>query len=75
MTGVTSEGDENVLLQAMKRMAVRAQNNLVNVVTFLGMGQDNDEPGGSFAARLKGQASICDFTVKCAASGCTNETS
>ena len=52
-SGVTSEADESVLLQAMKRMAVRAQNNLVNVVTFLGMGQDNDEPGGSFAARLR----------------------
>ena len=43
----------------MKRLAVRAQNNLVNIVTFLGLGQDNEEPGGSFTARLKGQAAIC----------------
>ena len=74
-SGVTSEATETALLHAMKKMAVRAQNNLVNVVNFLGMGQDNDEPGGSFAARLKGQASTCDFTIKCAASGCSSETS
>ena len=74
-SGVTSEATETALLHAMKKMAVRAQNNLVNVVNFLGMGQDNDEPGGSFAARLKGQASTCDFTIKCAASGCSRETS
>ena len=74
-SGVTSAASEIVLLQAMKKMAVRAQNNLVNVVNFLGMGQDNDEPGGSFAARLKGQASTCDFTVKCTGTDCQNETS
>ena len=74
-SGVTSEATETALLHAMKKMAVRAQNNLVNVVNFLGMGQDNDEPGGSFAARLKGQASTCDFTIKCATSGCSSETS
>ena len=72
-SGVTSEDNETKLFEAMKRMAVRAQNNLVNVVTFLGMGQDNDEPGGSFTARLKGQAAICDFTVKC--NDCQIETS
>ena len=52
-SGVTSHDDENTLLESMKRLAVRAQNNLVNIVTFLGLGQDNEEPGGSFTARLK----------------------
>ena len=74
-SGVTSEDSESKLLEAMKRMAVRAQNNLVNIVDFLGMGQDKDEPGGSFSARLKGQAAICDFTIKCSLDSCQNETS
>ena len=42
-SGVTSEDSESKHLEGMKRMAVRAQNNLVTVVTFLGMGQDNDD--------------------------------
>ena len=39
------------------------------------MGQDNEEPGGSFTARLKGQAAICNFTVKCSIPTCQNPTS
>ena len=74
-SGVTSEDSESKHLEGMKRMAVRAQNNLVNVVTILGMGQDNDEPGGSFTARLKGQGAICEFTVKCSLNTCQTETS
>ena len=27
--------------------------------------QDRDEPAGTFAARIKGQASVCQFDVKC----------
>ena len=61
-------------MKAMKRMAVRAQDTVVNVVTFLGLGQDKDEPCGSFSARLKGQAAICNFTVKCSLSSCQTET-
>ena len=72
-SGVTSHDDENTLLESMKRLAVRAQNNLVNIVTFLGLGQDNEEPGGSFTARLKGQAAICDFTVKGSVSTCQSQ--
>ena len=74
-SSVTSNDNEIKLLEDMKRMAVRAQNNLVNVVTFLGMGQDNDEPGGSFTARLKGQAAMCDFTLECSLAICQTETS
>ena len=74
-SGVSSSDDETKLLDSMKRLAVCAQNNLVNIVTFLGLGQDNEEPGGSFTARLKGQAAICDFTVKCSVSTCQNPTS
>ena len=43
-------------------MAFRQQNVLITVVEFLGMGQDTDKPSKYFAARLKGQALVCDFT-------------
>merc|ERR1711895_401837 len=74
-SGISSSEDEAEVLDSMKRLSVCAQNNLVNIVTFLGLGQDDDEPGGSFTARLKGQAAICDFTVKCSVSTCQNATS
>ena len=64
-----------IKIGSMKRLSVCAQNDLVNIVTFLGLGQYNEEPGGSFTARLKGQAAICDFTVQCSVSKCHNPTS
>ena len=45
---------ESALMSAMEKPAVRAQNKLVNVVSFLGMSQDSEETAGSFAARLCG---------------------
>ena len=47
----------------MKELSVRKQNILVNVVQFLRMGQDGAESAGSFTARLKGQARVCNFTL------------
>ena len=44
-------------------MAVRKQNVLVNVVNFLSMGQDNDEPVKHFIARLRGQSQVCEFVL------------
>ena len=74
-SGVDSYTDETKLLDAIRKLAVRAQNKLVNVTNFLGMGQDREESIGSFAARLKGQAAVCDFSVTCSASACSNKTS
>ena len=61
--GSEAATDEDALLKVMKEMAVRQQNVMINVVEFLGMGQDMDEPAKHFAARLKGQAQVCDFTI------------
>ena len=58
----------------MKKLAVRAQNTLVNVVKFLDVAQDHEESGGAFTARLKGQAATCDFLIKCSSSSCTQAT-
>jgi hypothetical protein len=53
-SGAKNSSDEESLLSAIKKLSVRAQNKLVNVVTFLGLAQDRDEAIGSFAARLRG---------------------
>ena len=58
----------------MKKLAVRAQNTLVNVVKFLDVAQDHEKSGGAFTARLKGQAATCDFLIKCSSSSCTQAT-
>ena len=70
-SGVSSTTDEDTLLKAMKRLAIRAQNKMVNIVDFLSMGQDTEEPIAMFLARLRGQAKICEFTVECSSTTCT----
>ena len=54
----------------MKKLSIKATNNLVNVVQFLSLAQDIDEPVTQFVSRLKGQSSVCDFEVKCCSVGC-----
>ena len=62
-------------MSSIKKLAVRAQNKLVNVTNFLCMGQDREETIGCFSARLKGQTAVCDFSIECSASSCSNKTS
>ena len=62
-SGINASATEVQLLSAMRELAVRKQNILVNVVNFLRLGQNNSESAGSFTARLKGQARICNFTL------------
>ena len=73
-TGVNGDSDEDTLLRAMKKLAVRAQNTRVNVVQFLDMAHNPEETGGVFTARLKGQVATCSFLIKCSSSSCTQET-
>ena len=62
-SGISPEATELELFKSMKELSVRKQNILVNVVQFLRMGQDGSESAGSFTARLKGQARVCNFTL------------
>ena len=73
-SGVKNNADEGTLISAIRKLSVRAQNKLVNVVTFLGLAQDRDETIGSFCARLRGQATVCNFETDCSSSTCTNKT-
>ena len=59
---------EEELLAAIKALAVRDENPKVARVALSRMVQDRGEPIRSFAARLRGQAEVCMFTMKCA--GC-----
>ena len=61
--GLGNETSEADLLKVMNKMAVKRQNVLLNIVSFLGMGQDTDEPVKHFTARLRGQAAVCNFTL------------
>ena len=69
-SGATDQTTEVELLGMMKRLSIKAQNDLVNVVEFLSMGQNMEEPVTQFVSRLKGQADICEFEVKCPREGC-----
>ena len=55
---------EKVALEKIKKVAVHVQNIIVARVTLHQIKQDRDEPIRSVAAKLKGQASICNYTIK-----------
>ena len=65
-TGGTLAGEtEEDVLAAIKALAVREENVMVARVALHHMKQDRDEPIRAFAARLKGQASICKYVKTC----------
>ena len=54
-------------MAAIKKLAVREENTIVAWVQLHNMkqDQDQDETISSFGTRLRGQASVCKFTIKC----------
>ena len=62
---------ENEVMAAIKTLAVRQENTMVARVALHNMKQDRDETVRSFGVRLRGQASVCKFIIKC--SGCSND--
>ena len=61
------------LMQEIRLLAVKRRNNLVSMVEFQRMGQNQKETITAFISRLMGQASVCDMVVKC--QGCQEEVS
>ena len=53
------------VLKIMKTLAVRQENVMVSRFSLHNMTQDQDEPIRAFGARVKGQALVCDFSIKC----------
>ena len=54
---------ETELLEMMERLGVKRRNVLLNKVSFFDMSQNQDEKVKHYVARLKGQASTCNFLV------------
>ena len=63
--GSLAKKSEQDVLEAIKALAVRKQNTMVARTALNSMRQDRDEAVRSFVARIKGQASICKFVLKC----------
>ena len=74
-SGIQDKVSEADLLAAMKRLALKSQNRLVNVVEFLSMSQESEEPITTFASRLRGQGKICQFSATCTKEGCNTKVS
>ena len=62
-----------VLLPALKKLAVKSTNTMLLLSKLYQMGQDRGEPIRVYLSRLGGAASNCNFEVKC--SSCDEKTS
>ena len=63
--GTLTNKSEETVLECIKALAVRRENIMVARVTLHEMHQDEGEPIRAFAARVKGQADICNFLMDC----------
>ena len=58
------------VLASIRQLAVTQEKTMVARATLHGMRQDRDEPVRAFVARLRGQAGICKFQLKCPSPDC-----
>ena len=63
--GSLSNRTEEQVMAAIKKLAVRQENTMVARIQLHNMKQDIAEPIRNFCARLRRQAGVCKFTVKC----------
>ena len=57
--------NEEMLLIEVKRLAVKVESTIVSRVKMRGMTQDHQEEIQHFAARLQGQATLCEYMIGC----------
>ena len=57
--------DEEHLLGEMRRLAVHGESQIISRVKFRNLCQDHQEDVRHYAARVKGQASLCNYTITC----------
>ena len=62
-SNIENESEEETL-KKIKQMSVKSESIIVAQVNHMKCTQGRDEPVRSFYARLKGQANVCDYTVK-----------
>ena len=63
-SSLTDKTEADVMAK-IKKLAVCEENTMVARVALHNMRQDRDETVRSFGARLRGQAGICKFMIKC----------
>ena len=63
--GSLADKPEADVLDAIRILAVREENTMVARVTLNNTTQDREETVRSFGARLRGQAGVCKFIIKC----------
>ena len=66
--GALTSQDEQTILTNIKSLAVRQENIMVACVQLQQMRQDRDKPVRAFAARLRGQVSVCNYKKDCTCS-------
>ncbi|RUS74671.1 hypothetical protein EGW08_017577 [Elysia chlorotica] len=71
--GGLASSDEQTVLANIKTLAVRQENVMVARVQLQQMRQDRDEPVRAYAARLRGQAGVCNFKIKCSSATCATK--
>ena len=58
--GIRPTNSESESLEGIKKLCVKAHNNMVNVMTFQNLYQKKNESVNQFAARLNGAANTCE---------------
>ena len=67
--GLTEEN----LLKLVKKIAIKSENVWCLRETLHNMKQDTGELVSNYAARLRGQARLCEYTMVCSSNACTEE--
>lgn len=67
---LTSKSSKEIL-ESMKKLAVREENPMVARAELHSMIQGHDEPVRVFGARVRGQANVCKYSIKC--KNCSND--
>ena len=66
---------ESLLLAQMKRIAVRVVHKTLHLQNMCAMSQGPEETIRAYCSRLVGTAELCDLTVICSLTTCTQKTS
>ena len=66
---------EQQLLAEIKRLAVKTESTIISRVNMRRMTQDHQEDIRHFAARLRGQATLCEYLIACPSPNCQDNIS
>ena len=73
--GLPSIVTEEALLAEMKKLGVRVVHKTLHLQNMWSMIQSPEEQARAFTSRLIGTADLCDLSITCSKTGCTQKTS